>query len=482
MGVAFVPLYIKYLGMEAYGLIGLFAVIQACLSLLDMGMTPTLNREMARYTAGNHSPQSIQDMLRSIEFLCYGIAVLILLSIWVASGYFAQDWLKVDKIPMATVERAISVMAVVVTLRFVEGIYRSALFGLQRQVLFNGASAVFATLRNAGVVVILAWGWPTIQAFFFWQAAVSILSVGMFAAVVHRSLPVPPEPASFSPSAIASVWRFAGGVMGITIVATVLTQVDKIILSRLLPLEMFGYYALAGTIASIPYMIIGPITSAIYPRMVELYYQNNDSEFVSAYHQGAQLVTVLTAPFVMLLFNFSVGAVFMWSGDVSLAKNIAPILSALVVASFLNGLVWMPYHCQLALGWTSLVLKINVVGVILFVPSILILVPRYGAVSAAWIWAVLNVGIVISTTHWMHRKILLEEKWKWYYADVLLPTLGAAGAVFLSSVFQPERYEDRWRWFLFLLCAGILAMLASATLGDHIRSRIRKMIGRQFLT
>lgn len=29
MGLAFIPLYIKYLGIEAYGLIGLFALLQA---------------------------------------------------------------------------------------------------------------------------------------------------------------------------------------------------------------------------------------------------------------------------------------------------------------------------------------------------------------------------------------------------------------------------------------------------------------------
>jgi len=65
MGLAFVPLYIRYLGMEAYGLIGIFVLLQAWLSILDMGITPTLNREMARFTAGAHTPQSIHNLLRS---------------------------------------------------------------------------------------------------------------------------------------------------------------------------------------------------------------------------------------------------------------------------------------------------------------------------------------------------------------------------------------------------------------------------------
>ena len=77
MGLAFVPLYFKYLGIEAYGLIGLFALLQAYLSLLDMGMTPTLSREMARFTGGSRSAQSIRDLLCSIEIITFGIAGLI---------------------------------------------------------------------------------------------------------------------------------------------------------------------------------------------------------------------------------------------------------------------------------------------------------------------------------------------------------------------------------------------------------------------
>ena len=56
LGLAVVPLYLKYLGLEAYGLIGFFATIQALFLILDMGMSPTMNREIARCSAS--SPHS----------------------------------------------------------------------------------------------------------------------------------------------------------------------------------------------------------------------------------------------------------------------------------------------------------------------------------------------------------------------------------------------------------------------------------------
>ena len=169
MGLAFVPLYIQYLGIEAYGLIGLFAVMQAWLSLLDLGMTPALGREMARFTGGAHTPQSIRDLLRSLEVICFSLAALIALGVWGASGYLASDWLRAKQLAPEIVAQAVVVMALVMALRFCEGLYRSSLVGLQRQVWYNSVNAALATLRHAGAVPLLAWVSPTIEAF-FWLA------------------------------------------------------------------------------------------------------------------------------------------------------------------------------------------------------------------------------------------------------------------------------------------------------------------------
>jgi O-antigen/teichoic acid export membrane protein len=87
MGLAFIPVYIQYLGIEAYGLIGLFAVLQTWLSLLDMGLGQTLGREMARFTSGYHSPQSIRNLLRSLEVIMYAMAVLM-----AAAIVFSSSW------------------------------------------------------------------------------------------------------------------------------------------------------------------------------------------------------------------------------------------------------------------------------------------------------------------------------------------------------------------------------------------------------
>lgn len=47
LGIVTVPIYVRYLGIEAYGLITFNVVLLGWMQVLDMGLTPTLCREMA---------------------------------------------------------------------------------------------------------------------------------------------------------------------------------------------------------------------------------------------------------------------------------------------------------------------------------------------------------------------------------------------------------------------------------------------------
>ena len=98
-----------------------------------MGMTPTLSREMARFTAGENSTKSIRDLLRSIEIISIIIAISIMIFVWLISDWLASDWLKSDKIPNEIVAQAFSIMGVVAALRFVENIYRSTVIGFKNK-------------------------------------------------------------------------------------------------------------------------------------------------------------------------------------------------------------------------------------------------------------------------------------------------------------------------------------------------------------
>jgi O-antigen/teichoic acid export membrane protein len=468
MGIAFIPQYIKYLGIEAYGLIGLFAVLQVWLALLDMGMTPTLNREMARFTGGAHSAESIRDLLRSIEAVAFGIATLVGLGIWAASGWLASDWLRAENLPIDTVAQAFTIMGAVTASRFVEGIYRSCIIGLQRQVLFNCVNSTMATLRGVGAVGILIWVSPTIEAFFIWQGIISLLTLGVLAVTTYGALPKAERGGKFSMPALLNIGRFAGGMMGITFLALLLTQVDKVLLSRLLTLSDYGYYTLATAVAGALYMLVSPISQALFPRLSELYTNNQQTQLIEKYHQGAQLVSVLMGSAAIIMMVFAETILLLWTRNAELANRSVTLLRLLALGNLLNGLMGIPYQTQLAYGWTGLVTRINIVGVIMVVPAILWVTPHYGAEGAAWVWVSLNAGYTLIGVQFMYRKILKSEKWRWYREDVLLPLLSATVIATVSAwampVYLTGKYQLGW-----LLVTSIFSLLGSAFAAPSIR-------------
>ena len=475
MGLAFIPLYIKYLGVESYGLIGIFALLQAWLSLLDMGLTPTLSREMARFTGGAHEAQSIRNLLRSIEIIGFGIAVVIALGIWAASGWLASDWLRAEKLPVGVVAQAFTIMGVVTALRFIENIYRSSIVGLQRQVLLNIVLSVMATLRGLGAVGILIWVSPTIEAFFVWQAILSIVTVGLFAIVLYRTFPVAEHAARFSLTALKEIRHFAVGMMAITFLSLLLTQVDKILLSRLLTLEAFGYYVLAGTVASALNMLPGPVMTAFYPRFTELVAQADVAALIASYHKAAQLITVLMGTAAIMLIVFGDVVMTLWMANPDLSRQITPLIAVLSLGTLLNGLMWIPSAMWIAYGWSSLSVKVNFFSVLVIVPAILWATPKYGPIGAAWAWVGLNVGYGTIAIYFMHRRLLPTEKWRWYRQDVAMPLIaGAIVAVILR--WATRVFSGTLAQLIVLLISAGFVLAASALAAQDVRHQLVRYV------
>ena len=471
MGFAFIPVYIKYLGIESYGLIGLFGVLQAWLGLLDMGMTPTLSREMARFTGGIHSAMSIRDLLRSIEVVAVAVAVMIAAGVGFSASWLSTSWLQVEKLPVPVVAQAVVIMGAVTALRFVESIYRSSITGLQQLVLLNILSSAMATIRGFGAVGILIWVSPTIEAFFLWQGVTGLVSLVMLALATYGALPKAERSGRFSVEALRGIWKFAGGMMGITLLALLLTTVDKMILTKLLTLSEYGYYTLASVVAGALYVLAIPITTAWFPRLSQFHASGDNVGLVTCYHQGAQLVSVIAGSAALVIMVNSETLLQLWTQDPSLAQRTAPLLRLLVLGNLLNCLMWIPYQSQLAHGWTGLAVRTNIVAVTVIMPAILWVTPRYGAVGAAWVWVALNACYCLIGIHFMYRRILKNEKWLWYRQDLLKPLIAATIVVMVVKWLLPNPATILSQ-FCTLIFASVLTLIAAALAAQLIRKQI----------
>lgn len=465
IGLAVVPFYIRLMGAEAYGIVGVFVSLQAMLAVFDLGLSQTLSREMARLSVDRGNAGLMADTTRTLEIIYWGIALAGPAVIALFSHFIAYQWLNPETLSRESLLEALWVMAIVIGLRWPAALYMGGLNGLQRQVLLNVLLGITATLQAVGALIVLWFVEPTVRAFFMWQALIAVLQVFALRTVLWHSLKSERN-GRFCKDVLSKLWRFAAGMSGISLLATILTQLDKVLLSKLLSLSEFGYYTFAAAVAAVLYRLIGPIFTAYYPRLTELVSKDDDAGLSEVYHQGCQLMAVAILPVTLTLAFFSLEILELWTRDPGIVAHSYLLVSILVVGNALNGLMHLPYALQLAHGWTRFGFYTNLVAVIVLAPAIYFATKYWGVVGAAFAWVLLNLGYSLVGIQIMHRRLLINEKWRWYWGDVGKPLLVVIlvigiGRILMGSDIGDVQKATKLAAFLGLAVAGALIVSES---------------------
>ena len=460
VSILILPLYLKYMGAETYGLVGFFTMLQAWFNLLDMGLTPTVARETARFRGGATDALSYRRLLRALQLIFFAVAFLGGGVMFIFSALIADRWLNVQTLPLEQVELALQLMAVGVALRWMSGLYRGCISGSERLVWLGGFNAFVATLRFVGVLPILIWVGHSPAVFFTYQLLVAVVELAGLAAKAFGLFPAVPmgQQLGWSPTSlftpIKSVLKFSLTIAFTSSVWVMVTQIDKLVLSKLLPLADYGYFTLAVLAASGVMVISSPITSALMPRMARLQAEGDEAGLISLYRNATQMVAVIAIPACLVLALFAEQVLWVWTGDAHTAALAAPVLRLYALGNGFLAMAAFPYYLQFAKGDLKLHLIGNIIFVLLLVPLLVWATWQHGAIGAGYAWLGSNAVYFFSWVPLVHRRFSKGLHWKWLVQDlnqVLTPGLMAATALY-SLLRWPQ---DRMEILVLLLFVGI---------------------------
>ena len=166
LGIVLIPVYIKFVGIEAYGLVGFSATLTNVMGLLNLGFGSTMNRELARRSVTLEKTGSHRDLVRTLEIIYWGVAILAGIIVIFGAPFITNSWINLEELDPQTVLKSVQLMAISVAMRFPMALYQGGLMGLQKQVLVNTILIANGTLRGIGAILVLWLISPTITAFF----------------------------------------------------------------------------------------------------------------------------------------------------------------------------------------------------------------------------------------------------------------------------------------------------------------------------
>ncbi|MEG2029092.1 MAG: oligosaccharide flippase family protein [Janthinobacterium sp.] len=473
IGILLVPLYVKYMGAEAYGLVGFYAMLQGWFQLLDVGLTPTMARETSRFRGGAIDALSLRRLLRALEGFFALIAIICGGAMMLGANFIASTWLNVQELPLHEVRNAVLLIGMIVALRWVCGLYRGAINGFEHLVWLNGFNISIATLRFAFIIPFLIYVGASPTYFFSYQLVVAIIEVFVLVVQTYRIFPKSnvARRLSWQWEPLRSVLKFSLTVAFTSAVWIFITQTDKLILSKLLLLSDYAYFTLGVLVASGVSVISGPISGALLPRLTKLNAAGDDNGTLQLYRNATQMVCAIAIPTALTLAFFSEQVLWAWTGNATVVSKAAPILSLYALGNGILALAAFPYYLQYAKGDLKLHLVGNALFVVFLIPLLIFSTLHFGAIGAGYAWVTANALYFFAWIPKVHQRFASGLHMKWLLKDI-------SGIVFLTTVCAAFLRlclvfpEDRLHIGFLLAGIGLLILSVAVVASPFLRNKI----------
>jgi O-antigen/teichoic acid export membrane protein len=393
------------------------------------------------------------------------------------STIIATRWINSQKIPNETIRLAIIIFGCIMACRWPISLYTGVLRGLEKQVLTNIISLSVVIIKVIGIIIVILWISNTITAFLMWQLMIATGELLINYFITWYNIPYNEiKYKVFDIIILKRMWSFSSRVSLISIFATVLKQLDKIIMVKMVTLQQLGYYNIAAVMASGIYLFCLPITTAVFPRLSSLYGENKITELSKVYHLSAQYVSLLVAPIAGALIFYSYEIIFAWTNSIEIAKSAYLVLTLLSLATLFNTMMNIPYMLQLASGLTWLPLWNNFIAVIILAPTIFLLVNSVGIIGGAIAWLIFNFIYFNIVSRIMHRYILIDQFKKWFYKDTMpfiITAIFIFGAGFTIKTYFKFNIKIS---FIIIFISFVLYGLIIYKINNEIKTKIKYQV------
>lgn len=429
----FIPLYIHYLGFESYSVISFTLVIAGLMAVLDAGLTATLSREFARLDNANEEKIRIFKTLETSYFIVSGLCIII---VFLLSGIIANYWLSLKVFDPERISYFIKIISFDVGFQLLLRFYMGGLLGLEKQVKANMYQVGWGVLRN-GLVVVAILVVPTLEMFFIWQTISTVIFAILLRLSLNKTLTgyykfdLKPK---IEKVVFKTIWRFAGGMLLISLVSSLNTQMDKIAISKLLPVENLGYYTLAVSLAMGIIIIINPISTALLPRFTALYSEERNMEASNLFYKINLFVAILVFSIMSNMIFFSKELIWIWTGNIILAEHAGIYLPIIAFAMTMLSLQIIPYNVSIANGYTKLNNLLGLLSLLVTLPGYWLATKYFGAIGAAFVFCGTQTLTTLTYLYFINKMFIkLESILTLYVRQMLLPLLISLFVAFAFS-------------------------------------------------
>lgn len=418
IGIVMTPFYLRQIGLEGLGLVGLTTVITGILCLFIAGASKTYQRDVS--SAQEAAPNQLIGLIRG------GILLFTLLSFLLGSLVFVVGRANIQQITLntdfstVTLWRSLIAISALLFINTMSGAVTQTLAALRDQVWPTGIS-VAVGISTA----ILTWSyltrWPEVDVFYGCQVAGAFsglfLCSGRLFYVSTKAQRLAPQ------DSMRKVWggrlRENGKLAGILVIhegmGVVITQIDRIIITALFPLASLGAYNLGANPARMTNVISGPINLVTYPEICRLAGRSASSAEVGEYISRVTFIlSLITSAMLLVLVTAGEELMELWLGSGKVPEGAVACLIILSAGHLFLSIAGAFYNVTVAYGRVGYGVTKSLVSLLVLPPVGYLAAQIWGIAGAASVWllyGVMCVAICSFMVFSRHGDLRAGKKW-----------------------------------------------------------------------
>ncbi|MGB7414050.1 MAG: flippase [Thermosynechococcaceae cyanobacterium] len=401
-----IPILIKEMGTDRFGILTLAWMVVSYFSLFDLGLGRALTQLVAESIGKEEDENEIAKLIWTASFLMVGLGLI-------GSGLFIaiSPWIvySVLKLPQDLQQEtligfrilALSIPAVTISAGF-----NGVLSALQRFDLINAIRIPLGLFTFIGPLVALS--------FSTHLAAVMIVLVvgrfifgGIYCLACFRTMPLLRE-ISFSRELISPLLRFGSWMTMSNIVSPFMASMDRFLIGSVISITAVTYYTTPYELVTKVLIVPTALVSVLFPAFSTAF-GTSSKKAGQIFDRGVKLTFLILYPIIFLIVLFAPDGLNLWLGK-EFALNSSSVLEWLAIGVLINGLAQVPFALIQGIGRPDLTAKLHFIELPIYAIALWHFTSTYGIVGAAYTWTfrvTLDfICLTLVSRHFLKRRLV----------------------------------------------------------------------------
>lgn len=370
-----VPLYLKLVGPDRYGVLAIAWLLLGYFGLFDLGLGRATSFRIAALR--DASPQARADTFWAALSVNLGMGVVGGAALWAAAHYFFAHAFKVDEHLRPEILAGVPFLAAAVPIATLTGVLTGAMQGREKFLETNMISVLSTTLFQLFPLAIAWQAGPNLV--WLLSAAVSarVLALVVLGYRCHVEL-TRGHDRRLVKAEIPLLLKYGGWVTVSSIVGPMLVIVDRFAIGAILGAVAVTTYTVPFQLAQRIQILPAALTNALFPKMSAATPEQRTAMTHTASLTLASLVSLPVLGVIFLLEAF----LHFWVGE-KLGAQSAPIGRIVLIGFWANAFALIPFMRLQSTGRPDLVTKALLIQLLPYFLALYLGMTYFGLPGAA---------------------------------------------------------------------------------------------------